>query len=143
MYGLWYAFNMKERTGKNNLVPLYASRLACGLFGISEDFVEEHLSLDQRYIKHPNSTFFIRASGDSMNPKIEDGDILVVDSSLEPGHNSIVAVHYNGNPLCKKLVFRYPQKRLVSLNLKYKPILVSDNDQLDFFGVVTAVIKDL
>lgn len=133
--------NQKELS--KHLIPLFAGKIACGLFGISEDFVEDHLSLDERYLKNHNSTFFVRASGDSMSPKIEEGDILVVDSSLEVKHNSIVALHFNGSPICKKIIFRYPEKKLVSLNGKYKTISVTDEDELEVFGVVTAVIKDL
>ena len=37
---------------KNHWLPLYSGELACGLFGISDDFVESYLSLDEKFMKN-------------------------------------------------------------------------------------------
>lgn len=128
---------------KKHWIPLYSSEIACGLFGISEDYVDDYLSLDEKFLKNKNSTFFVRASGDSMEPEIKAGDILIVDRSLEPEHQSIVALFYNGSPICKKLEFRYPYKRLVSLNNAYEPITIKEDDEVLIFGVVIGLARDL
>lgn len=138
---------LRQTTGQDRKdkqwLPMYSGELACGLFGISEDYIDNYLSLDEKFLKNSNSTFFVRASGDSMEPQINDGDILIVDRSLEPTHESIIAVFFNGNPICKKLTFRYPKKILVSLNSKYKSIEVTEDDELKVFGVVIGLARDL
>ena len=58
-------------------VPLFSGELSCGLFGITEDFVDSYLSLDEKFLRSRESTFFVRSSGDSMMPEIKDQDILM------------------------------------------------------------------
>lgn len=124
-------------------IPLYSGELVCGLFGISEDFIENYLSLDEKFGKNRESTFYIRASGDSMAPEIKEGDILIVDRSLKVSNRSIVAVFYNGSPMCKQMIILDNQKILRPYNKKYKDIMVSEEDELFLFGVVTGLARDL
>lgn len=131
-------FNKEKKT-----LPLYSGELSCGLFGISEDFVEAHLSLDEKFMKNRESTFFVRASGDSMLPEIKTGDILIIDRSFKALDGSIVAVFHNGNPICKKLYQKGDKIKLQSLNKKYSDILISDDDDLQVFGVVIGIARDL
>jgi len=126
-----------------NLIPLYAGELACGLFGISDDFVEKHLSLDEKFVKNKISTFFVRASGESMLPRIENNDILIVDRSIQPINESIVAVFFNGNPLCKQFILHKNKKYLKSLNENYPTLEISPDDELNIFGVVIGLARDL
>jgi len=122
--------------------PLYRGELACGLFGISEDFIENYLSLDEKFAKNREATFYIRASGDSMLPRIENGDILVVDRSLPVRSGSIVAIFFNGTALCKQLIHESNQKILRSLNPKFKDIIIGEDDELALFGVVVGLARD-
>lgn len=122
--------------------PLYRGELACGLFGISEDFIENYLSLDEKFAKNREATFYIRASGDSMLPRIENGDILVVDRSLPVRSGSIVAVFFNGTALCKELIYENGQKILRSHNPKFKDLIISEDDELALFGVVVGLARD-
>lgn len=125
------------------LLPFYSGDLACGDFGVAEDFIESYLSLDQKFLKNKESTFFVRASGDSMLPEIKDQDILVVDRSRLATDQSIVAVFLNGSPKCKQLLIKKNLSYLHSLNEKYKDIRIRDNDELVIFGVVTGIVREL
>ncbi len=136
-----HVFKLKNIDEENSL-PLYSGDLSCGLFGISEDFVEAHLSLDEKFMKNKESTFFVRASGDSMLPEIKTGDILIVDRSYKALDQSLIAVFYNGNPLCKKLYQRGEECRLQSLNKDYPDILIGEDDDLQIFGVIIGVARD-
>lgn len=127
---------------KNHWVPLYSGELACGLFGISEDFVEKYLSLDEKFTKNKASTFYVRASGDSMGPRIENQDILIVDRSLKALSGSIVAVFYNGTPLCKQYFQIGSKSFLKSYNSKHPDIEIIESDNLDFFGVVIGLARE-
>jgi DNA polymerase V len=124
-------------------LPLYSGELACGLFGISEDFIENYLSLDEKFAKNRESTFYIRASGDSMLPEIKNGDILIVDRSLKVINRSIVAVFYNGTPMCKQIIFEPNKKILRPLNRAHKDLIVTGDDELTLFGIVIGLARDL
>ena len=123
--------------------PLFTGQLSCGLFGISEDFTEEGLSLDQKFMRNKESTFFIRAGGDSMEPQIRARDILVVDRSLKLFNNCVAAFYFNGNAICK--IYRKTESGIVlhSLNSKYKDIHIKEHDELELFGVVVGLVRDL
>lgn len=127
---------------KEHWLPLYSGELACGLFGISEDFVEKYLSLDEKFTQNKASTFYVRASGDSMSPRIEDQDILIVDRSLKPLSGSIIAVFYNGTPLCKQFIQLGAKNFLSSYNKKYSDIEILESDSLEIFGVVIGLARD-
>ncbi|MBI2522309.1 MAG: DUF4113 domain-containing protein [Bdellovibrio sp.] len=45
---------------------LFLGEVSCGLFGITEDYQEAYLSLDQHLVKNRESTYFLRAMGNSM-----------------------------------------------------------------------------
>jgi DNA polymerase V len=122
--------------------PIYASQIACGLFGIADDFSEGYLSLDEKYLANRESTFFVRASGDSMQPKIFENDILIVDRSIPLESGQIAAFYLNGNAICK--IFHKAKDGIIlkSLNPKYQDIKLSSDDDLQLFGVVVASVRD-
>ena len=72
-------------------LPLFASKVAAGLPSPADDFMDTKLDLNTHLIKTPSATFFVRVSGQSMiNAGIHDGDLLVVDRSIEPQVGKIV-----------------------------------------------------
>lgn len=77
-----------------------------------------------------------------MSPLIMNRDILIVDRSIKPIDKSIIAIFFNGNPICKQLVLGQTEKKLHSLNPKYLDILVTEEDSLELFGVVIGLARD-
>jgi DNA polymerase V len=124
-------------------IPLLGSA-ECGLFGITEDYEEAFLSLDQHFVAKREATFFFRAKGDSMRPLILPGDILIVDRSLTARSGQVVVATLNGERLCKRLRTTGGRACLCSENEKYKLRWV-DSEQDDFviFGVVAALARHL
>jgi DNA polymerase V len=123
-------------------LPLYAGRVSCGLFGIADDFVDEYLSLDERFIKNKEATFFVKAQGDSMAPNIVTGDILIVDRSIKVFSGAVVAIFYNDNAICKQYLKKEGQTLLSSFSSEVKDITVSDDDRLELFGVVVGLARN-
>ena len=105
--------------------------------------MESYLSLDEKFVKDQNATFFVRASGDSMWPKIENDDILIVDTSLSLKNGSIGTFFYNGNPICKQWIKTENGFVLKSLNSKYPDLVITDSDEIELFGVVIGLARDL
>ncbi len=115
--------------------------VACGLFGIAEDYEEAYLSLDQHLVKNRESTYFLRAMGNSMMPLILPQDILVVDRSVKIEANQIVVLTLNGQRLCKRLVRERGQMFLFSENKNYKPIPIVEESELVIFGPVVGLAR--
>lgn len=68
-------------------IPVFESLIACGFPSPAQDYVERRLSLNAELIRYPESTYFLRASGDSMKDAgIFDGGLLVVGSHLTARH---------------------------------------------------------
>ncbi len=130
-------------TPKTLHAPIYGSIISCGLFGIADDFTENYLSLDEKYLSNRESTFLVRAGGDSMEPEIKAGDILIVDRSVPLTSGKIATFYFNGNAICKQYIKRAGKIFLHSYNLNYQDIEVKDTDDLQLFGVVTGITRDL
>jgi phage repressor protein C with HTH and peptisase S24 domain len=86
----------------------------------------------------PDYDFALRVNGDSMEPMFEDGQIIFVkkcdDCDIHSGQ--IVIADLNGDAYVKKIDIQPDGVRLVSLNPKYKPILVESFDDFAIQGIV-------
>lgn len=124
-------------------IPLFSDIVSCGFPSPAQDYVEQRIDLNELLIQHPSATYFVRAAGDSMiDAGIDDGDLLVVDSTYQASHGDIVIAAVEGEFTVKQLQLR-PSIQLNPMNSAYSPIRVSSEDTLDIFGVVTRIIKTI
>jgi DNA polymerase V len=122
----------------------YSSRPAAGFPAPGDDMVEAPLDLNDLLIEHPNATFFVRVSGDSMEgARIFDGDILVVDRAVEPSDGAIVVAAVYGELVVKRLRQRSQQIELHSEQVGYEPIVVDAAEGVHIWGVVTGTARVL
>lgn len=113
-------------------IPLLREGVACGFPSPAQDYVEKRLSLDDFCIRHPESTYLVRAEGESMKEAgIHDGDLLVVESYSDPQHGDIVIAAIDGEFTCKRL-----QLPLLPANAAYSAIPLTDDVDTVVFGVV-------
>lgn len=118
-------------------IPLYSSRPAAGFPAPGDDLVESSLDLNDLLIDNPTATFFVKVEGDSMEgAKIFSGDVLVVDRSVTPRSGHIVVAAVYGEMVVKRLVTSGSGAKLVSENVNYKPIELTNNDECFIWGVV-------
>jgi DNA polymerase V len=123
-------------------VPLFSHKIAAGFPSPADDYIEGRLSLDQHLIQHKDSTFFVRAKGNSMvGAGIFDGDLLVVDKSLTPSFGDIVVAVLDGGFTVKYLSQRGSTVVLKPANAKFKEIEFNDGQELQIWGVVTSSVK--
>ena len=86
-------------------LPIYSNKVTAGFPSPADDHIEGKLDLNTHLIKHPSATFFVKATGDSMiGAGIHEGDILVVDRSLEPRNGKIIIAAIDGSLTVKRLV---------------------------------------
>ena len=121
----------------NLRLPLILNRVPAGFPSPAEDFVEGSLDLND-YIEHPAATYFVKAEGDSMiGAGIYDGDLMVVDRSLEPQSNNVVVAVIDGEFTVKRIHKNNKQIYLLPDNKNYKRILIKKDMDFQIWGVVT------
>ena len=111
----------------------------------AEDYTEPVLDLNRYVVKNQASTFYARITGDSMTGVgIQDGDIVVIDKSLEPANDQIAVCFIDGEYTVKRMEIHGDGAFLLPCNeknTKYKPIPVGPDNDFLVWGVVTWVIK--
>jgi len=123
---------------------LYASQPAAGFPAPGDDLVEKPLDLNDLLIDNPTSTFFVRVKGDSMDgAKIHDGDILIVDRSVEARSGHIVVAAVYGELVVKRLSVESGKLALISENEDYSPIMIEEAEDCYIWGVVTGSARVL
>ena len=121
-------------------LTLYSDSVAAGFPSPADDYKEDALSLDEHLITHPAATYLAKASGDSMQGVgIFDQDLLIVDRSLTPRSGSVVVAAVDGELCCKQLDL--VGRQLLSANVNYPPIAISDEQDLLIEGVVKASVR--
>ena len=116
----------------------------CGLFGIEEDHIESSLSLDERFVPHPETSFIFQMQGDSMGPYIRNGDYVLVDRGLEVMPGALVIVDVMDDRICKQYIEDPKLGRLLrSFNPKYKDILLTEETEVRFFGRVRLLLREV
>ena len=124
-------------------LPLFVSKVSAGFPSPAQDYVEQTLDLNELCIKRPAATFFVRVEGESMiEAGIFHNDILVVDRSVTPVHGDIVVAQVDGGFTVKELCLR-PRLMLLPRNSAYQPILLANDNELQIFGVVTNVVRQM
>ena len=124
-------------------IPLYNS-VAAGFPSPAEDHMESSLDLNQHLIRHPSATFYVYARGDSMvSAGIYDGDMLVVDRSLETKNDSIVVAIINGEFTVKSISKVNEHLYLMPHNSSYNPIKITEEMDFEIWGVVTHSIHSV
>ena len=133
-----------DSTADRLRLPLFLSRISAGFPSPADDYVEGTLSLDEHLISHPEATFFLRVQGNSMiGAGIHDGDLLIIDKSLMPQHDSIVIAEVQGELTVKRLYCKNGEISLLAENPAYRPIPIREESQLVMWGVVTNVVHNL
>ncbi|WP_024873380.1 LexA family protein [Tolumonas lignilytica] len=123
-------------------IPLFLERVAAGFPSPAQDYVEQRLDLNQLCVKRPAATYFVRVEGLSMiNAGIYPDDLLVVDRSITAQSGDIVVASLNGEFTVKTL--ELTPLRLVPQNDDYQPILITEADDFEIFGVVTNIIRSI
>lgn len=124
--------------------PLFLTQVPAGFPSPADDYIEQKLDLNQHLIKHPAATYFVRVVGDSMvEAGIRSKDILIVDRALEAKDKNVVVAAINGELTVKRFRILDGKIFLVPENKNYAPISVSEESNLEIWGVVTYVIHSL
>lgn len=134
--------NLPYEINDNKIYVNYFGGVQAGFPSPAEDFIENRLSLDERYITNPNNTYLIRVRGNSMFPTLQVGDILIVKSDLDLEDNKIAIVSVNNTDYTVKR-FDKKAQTFVADNPEYANIEIREEDTVLCLGVVKNLIRDI
>lgn len=123
-------------------LPLFGNQVPAGFPSPADDYIERRLSLDEHLVPNKDSTFLVRARGNSMvGAGIFDGDLMIVDKSLDAQFGDIVVAVVDGEFTVKYLAQRNGVIYLKPANARHLDIEFKDGQELVIWGVVTSAIK--
>jgi DNA polymerase V len=123
-------------------LPIVINGISAGFPSPADDFLDLAIDLNKHLITNKDSTFFGRVKGNSMiDAGIHNGDILIIDKSLEPKNKKIAVCYIDGDFTVKKIEIEKDVIWLVAENVNYSPIKVTKENDFIVWGVVTYVIK--
>ena len=135
---------LKPKKGNNLGQWLIEQEISAGFPSPADDFKEVRISLDRELIKNEESTFYARVSGNSMvDACLSDGDLIVIDRSINPENNKIAVCFLDGEFTVKRINKKDDKLYLKPENKNYDEIEVSADNELLIWGIVTFVIKKI
>tara|TARA_Y100000766_G_C18758910_1_gene532362 strand:+ start:462 stop:896 length:435 start_codon:yes stop_codon:yes gene_type:complete len=133
---------LKPKKGNSRGQWLIEQGISAGFPSPADDFKEIRISLDKELVKNKESTFYARVSGNSMEDAgLSDGDMIIIDKSLTPQNNKIAVCFLDGEFTIKRVVKRNNNLYLKPENKNYEEILISEDNELMIWGIVTYVVK--
>ena len=125
-------------------LPYADSGIKAGFTSPAQEYLTDSIDLNKTLIRHTETTFYAKVSGDSLNDiGISDGDIVIIDKSLEAQNGDYVAAFIDGEFTLKQ--FKLDEANncawLVPANKKYNPIKVTEDNDFMVWGVITSAIK--
>ena len=125
--------------------PYYINKVGAGFPSPATDYIEDDIDLNKHLIKNSPATFIIRVQGKSMNnARIYDGDLLIVDRSINPKNFSTVIANINDELVVKTILKEKGEIFLTSGSKKISDkIHLTKNPEIIIWGVVTYVIHQV
>ncbi|MEL6614101.1 MAG: translesion error-prone DNA polymerase V autoproteolytic subunit [Bacteroidota bacterium] len=124
-------------------LPVVLSRVSAGFPSPADDYVEEHLDLNELTDALSPSCYWMRAEGESMvGANILSGDLLCVDRAIEPANGDVVVASIDGELTVKRFSRRGSRTALLAANVNYPAIELADGQELVVWGVVTFVLHN-
>lgn len=124
--------------------PYIEGGIAAGFPSPADDFAEIRISLDESLVKNKAATFYARVCGESMvGAGLDDGDLVIIDRSIEPQDNKIAVCFIDGEFTVKRLKIEKEKLYLMPENERFKPIEITPENNLLIWGIVTFVVKSV
>ena len=137
---------MSTRKGQPG-ISVELPEIKAGFPSPAQDYVENGIDLNRELVKNPSSTFFGRARGTSMEGAgIFDGDLLIIDKSLEPREGAIAVCFIDGEFTLKRIHFERHEGQVTAIwlqpeNEQFTPIKVTQDNQFIIWGIVVHSVR--
>ncbi len=124
----------------------FAPGIKAGFPSPAQDYMHDSLDFNRDLIRNPESTFYGRVEGDSMiEAGICDGDIAVIDRSIEAQDGDVIVAYVNEEFTIKYLDLSHRKDGYIELrpaNRNFRPIRIHEFDEFEVWGVVVWTIKN-
>lgn len=112
---------------------------------VVDEYTQEKIPVTMAMIgvKDVSKCFFVRAKGNSMEPKIQDGDLILIKQQPSYDVSDYVFIIHNDLPKLKKIVKKDGKLYLESVNRFFDNVEISKYDESKVIGVVKKIIKDV
>ena len=125
-------------------LQLFDNRIQAGFPSPAQGAFADSVDLNHELINNPAATFCARVIGDSMvDSGINEGDMLIIDRSLEPHDGDIAVCFIDGDFTVKRLLITPDGISMVPANRKYPVIKVPKESNFVVWGIVSHIIKKL
>ena len=125
-------------------LQVFDSRIHAGFPSPAQGSFADSVDLNHELINNPAATFCARVIGDSMiDSGINEGDMLIIDRSIEPSDGDIAVCFIDGDFTVKRILIKNDEISLVPANRKYPVIRVPKESNFVIWGVVSHIIKKL
>ena len=124
-------------------LPAVVGAVCAGVPSPADDFAVRRIDLTAELVTHPQATFLLKVSGESMKDAgIFDGDMIVVNRALKPAHNDVVVAVVDGGEFTVKYLYKRADRvKLRPANATFPDIVPKEGQTLEIWGVVTWSIK--
>lgn len=145
----WYRLLREDVENKlDDIVQLPIYGFAqCGNKGkqIIDEYSQEKMPVTIAFIGTSDikNCFFVRAKGNSMEPKIQDGDLVLIRQQPSYDESDFVFVLHNQLPKLKKIINQNGHYMLESINRFFDKVEIDPYDETKVIGVVKKVIKSM
>ena len=147
----WDKESVKEEPNANMIlppkfynIPLYES-VSAGFEQYADSQILEYIQLYIDSSSVARDTLAIKVKGDSMYPKIEDGDIILVQKTgtIESGRIGVVMI--GEDAFVKRIEYDRKSLRLISINPEYSPKIFTgkEAESVQIVGRVYRIIKEV
>lgn len=122
------------------------SGIKAGFPSPAQDYLTDSIDLNKELIRRKETTFLARVSGSSLvEAGISDGDIVVIDKSLDAKNGDFVVAYIDGEFTLKEFCMDEANNCawLIPHNKAFKPIKVTAENDFMIWGVITYTIKQM
>lgn len=118
--------------------------VAIGFGSPSGDTGVTRLDLNDILVRHPQATYLMRIAGDALRELgVDDGDLVLVDRAIVPGHGHVVIAVVDDEFVCRQLCRQGTELRLRATRAGSADIVAREGAAFQVWGVVTQVIKPM
>lgn len=136
--------NAEIKTAQTYLIPVYDS-VSAGFGVYADNYITDYMPMYFTSPREAEESIFVTVRGDSMYPKIEDGDTILVHKQNAVDQGSIAVILVGEEALVKRVFFYENLIELHSVNPMYPPMKFegADTIKVTVLGAVKKIIKNV
>lgn len=104
------------------------------------EILDSNVSFEEYEVNMDKGDFALRISGNSMEPDIPDGSIVLIEKCAAIEDGQVGAFYLNGEVYCKRLSYKEGITFLYSINSNFSPIEIKENDDFYSYGRILKII---